>query len=116
MNVSLAVQVLSASTCDMIQNAIANDNMMQNIRLDFDRYYEILNVISKVNLLEDMCNSTLSGSNHLTKFTIENATQVIEEYLRILFWFNNWKVRVFSKDYNKRMNYYQHKPREAHNN
>ena len=73
MNVNLAVQFLSASTCDMIQTTIADNNTIQNIRLDFNRHNEKLNLMSKVNLLVDMCNSALSRSNHFTKFSVENS-------------------------------------------
>ena len=101
MNVSLAVKVLSASTHDVIQTEIADDNAIQSVRLDFDRHNEMLNLLSKANSLVDMCNSTFSGSNPFAKFAPENNAQVIEECLHILVWFNDWKLRVFSKDENK---------------
>ena len=106
MNVSLSVQVLSASTCNMIQTTIADDNVMQNIRLDFDRHNDTLNLVSKENLLVETRNGAFFGSNNFTKFAPENATQGIEEHLCMLVWFNYWKVIVFSKYENKRMNSY----------
>ena len=69
MNVSLVVQVLITHTHNMIQTVIADDNAMKNIRLNFDRHNEMLNLMSKVNLLAVICNGTLSESNHFTKFT-----------------------------------------------
>ena len=73
----------------MTQTTIADDDVIQNIRLCFDRCNEMLILMSKVNLLADICNSTFSGSNHFTKFTPENSAQVIEEYMHILVGFND---------------------------
>ena len=102
MNVSIAVQVISSSTRNVIQTEISDDNTIQNIRLDFYRHNYALNLMSKANFLAHMCDGTFSGSNNFTKFAPECATEVIEEHLHMLVWFNFWKVGVFSKDENKK--------------
>ena len=70
---------------------------MRNITLDFDRLNETLNLMSKEKILADICNVASSGFNNFTKFTPKNSAQVIENYLLMLVWFNDWKVIAFSK-------------------
>ncbi len=84
MNVSLAVQLLSASVVAMIRAAIADDEVV----LPFEKkgiYNHIANLCEKWNAVVDICNGR--DGPHSPDNALERQTKLLD----ILDWFSQWK-------------------------
>ena len=85
MNVSLATQLLSASTAAMITNVMMDDDIILNLR-EKGMYGHIRDLCSHWNGVVDICNGR-SGPH-----SPENALTRQAQLLETLNWFSNWRV------------------------
>ncbi|KAL7542027.1 hypothetical protein ACHAWF_011062 [Thalassiosira exigua] len=86
MNVSLAMQILSASVARMIREAIADDEIKLILR-NKGMYNHIAHLCENWNLVVDICNGRDGPHSPL------NAEERQTQLLNVLNWFSQWKAK-----------------------